>query len=286
MKFAKLQGLGNDFILVDGRSMEEDWSTLALMMCDRHFGVGADGLLLLGKSAQPVFDMRMFNPDGSEAEACGNGLRCFVRYLVSNGLVTPSASSVDVATMAGTRKVEIIWDGNRANLFRAAMGRPRFAPDEIPILLDRELLDIKNDITYLVEVNGEVLPLSLVNMGNPHAVYFSNSDVSSFPLGELGPKIENHPLFPKRTNFEVAHAINPTTVEVRVWERGAGETLACGSGACAVAVAGKLMGLSESKVDIILPGGHLTVEWNGMGEAFLTGPAELVFYGDWLMEER
>ena len=286
MKFAKLQGLGNDFILIDGRELENDWAGLALVMCDRHFGIGADGLLILESSSPSFFGMRMFNPDGSEAEACGNGLRCFVRYLVSNGLVTPSASSVDVATMAGTRKVEIIWDGNRANLFRAAMGRPRFAPDEIPILLDRELLDIKNSITHTVEVGDKVLPLSLVNMGNPHAVYFSNSDIASFPLGELGPKVENHPLFPKRTNFEVAHVINPTTVEVRVWERGAGETLACGSGACAVAVAGRILGLSGNKVDIILPGGQLMVEWDGAGEVFLTGPAELVFDGNWLGEKK
>jgi len=222
IKFAKLQATGNDFVLVDARGLKENWSALARAMCRRHFGVGADGLILLLKSQKADFAMRFFNPDGSESEACGNGLRCLARYLLQKGMA--KGPLIKVETLGG---------------------------------------------------------ISFISMGNPHAVYLQERPVVEFPLAEVGQAVENHPLFPRRTNFEVARVTGAGRIEVRVWERGVGETLSCGSGACAVAVAAQLKGMSGREVRVRLPGGELLVEWGGVGEAFLSGPAELIFEGEW-----
>ncbi len=268
--FTKLQATGNDFVLVDARGLEGDWSALARAMCRRHFGVGADGLILLLESRQADFQMRFFNPDGSEAEACGNGLRCFARYLLERDLAR--GPLIRVETLGGIRVVEV-----RGDLIRVGMGKPELAPENIPVRVEgpRTVLNDK------LEVKGQELRLSFVSMGNPHAVCFTESPVFEFPLFEVGPAVENHPLFPQRTNFEVAGVMAPDRLEARVWERGVGETLSCGTGACAVAVVAQLEGVAGEKVQVGLPGGELLVEWDGRGEVFLSGPAELVFEGEW-----
>ncbi len=283
MNFTKVQGAGNDFILVEGTQTQRDWSRLAIAMCDRHFGVGADGLLLVLPSSVADFKMRVFDPDGTEAEACGNGLRCLVKYVLEKGLTRTATHQMMVETIAGIRKVEIQRKGGRVVSIKVSMGEPKFGASDIPVAVEagRDLVDIKSMLGYPVTVDNTELLLNLVSMGNPHAVCFWQHPVSDFPLSELGPKVENHPIFPSRVNFEVARVLSRKQIEARVWERGVGETLACGSGACAVAVAAQLHGFIDSKVDVKLRGGTLGVEWTGAGEVFLSGPAEIVFSGEW-----
>ena len=275
MKFVKMQATGNDFILIDARSVERDWSEMAKDMCQRHFGVGADGLILLLSSKVADLGMRMFNPDGSEAEACGNGLRCLAKYAVEGGLAP--ARELKVETMAGIRAVSPKVEKGVVSSVRVAMGRPQFAPADIPAKLD--IMPIRD---YPITVAGTKLKVDILSIGNPHTVSFVTEPVAHFPLAEIGPEVENHPIFPSRTNFEVANAVSRQQIRARVWERGVGETLSCGTGACAIAVAAQLRGYVGGKVDIILPGGTLTVDWDGAGEVYLSGPAELVFEGEWL----
>ncbi len=283
MKFTKVQGSGNDFVLLEAGESKRDWSRLAISMCDRHFGIGADGLLLVLPSNKADFKMRIFDPDGSEAEACGNGLRCLVKYVLEKGLFNKNASQMNVETMAGIRKVKLEGTGSKIASIEVSMGGPRFGAGDIPLVIEPggELVDIKKMLGYPLTIDNTNLLLNLVSMGNPHAVYFWQRPVSEFPLSRLGPKVENLPVFPNRVNFEVAQVVSRQKIEARVWERGAGETLACGSGACAIAVAAHLHGYIDNKVDIKLQGGVLGVEWDGAGEVFLSGPAEIVFIGEW-----
>jgi diaminopimelate epimerase len=218
--------------------------------------------------------MRMFNPDGSEAEACGNGLRCLAKYAVESGLAP--AQELKVETMAGIRAVSPKVEEGVVSSVRVAMGRPEFAPAAIPAKLD--IMPIRG---YAITVAGKKLKIDILSMGNPHAVLFMEKPVGHFPLAKIGPEVENHPIFPHRTNFEVANVVDRGQIRARVWERGAGETLSCGTGACAIAVAARLHGYVDDKVDIILPGGTLTVDWDGAGEVYLSGPAEVVFEGEW-----
>ena len=285
MNFTKMQGAGNDFILVETSDDRRDWSALAVAVCDRHFGVGGDGLLLVMPSSIAEFRMRLFNADGSEAEACGNGLRCLVRYVINMGLVDASAQEVKIETLAGVRDARLNWAGGKLAGIKVSMGKPIFKAEEIPVMLEAGAggkLDIILD--HPVIVDGEELTLSFVSMGNPHAVYFSQQPVLDFPLSRVGSGVEHHHMFPNRTNFEVAQVINRREVEARVWERGVGETLACGTGVCAVAVAARVHGYTDSAVDIKVPGGILGVEWDGVGEVFLSGPAKVVFTGEWTSE--
>lgn len=270
MKFAKLQATGNDFILIEGGE-EHDWSSLAKAMCHRHFGIVADGLIVLLPSKVADLRMRLFNQDGSEAEACGNGLRCLARYAIARELV--DARELAVETLGGMRKVRPY-----GNLIQVDMGKPKFKADKIPMFIE-EKLDIILD--YPVIVRGKKLLITCLSMGNPHAVCFLDEPIANFPLAELGPEVENNSLFPNRVNFEVANVLGRGKVRARVWERGVGETLSCGTGACAVAVAARLHDRVAGDVDIILPGGVLTVAWDGVGEVMLSGPAELVFQGEW-----
>ena len=285
MKFTKLQGAGNDFILVDAGDVQRDWSPVARAICDRHFGVGGDGLLLLLPSAVADFKMRIFNSDGSEAEICGNGLRCLAKYLVDNRLNGEHVGEITVETQAGIRRIKLQRAGKETKI-QVGMGEPRFGARDIPVVIEGMRRDSSLDITpimdYHVTVDGIELYLSLVSMGNPHAVHFTRYPVSEFPLAQLGPKIEQHKIFPQRTNFEVARIISRKSIEARVWERGVGETLACGSGACAVVVAAQLHRYIDNKAAIELPGGVLELEWDGRGEILLSGPVQTVFTGDWL----
>jgi diaminopimelate epimerase len=279
MKFTKLQGAGNDFIVVEADEERYNWPKLALAICHRHFGIGADGLLLLFQD--DGLSMRMFNPDGSEAEACGNGLRCLVKYALDKGIVDGKAAEVSVATKAGVRKAILHTEG-KTTIIQVGMGQPEFSAQDIPVTLEDKPAEPILD--YPLTIEGRELALSFVSMGNPHAVCFVEQPVAEFPLAQIGPKVANHPIFPNRTNFEVAHMLNRGLIEARVWERGAGETLACGSGACAIAIIAKIAkrhNYSDNKVDIKLQGGTLSVEWDGDGEVSLSGPAEIVFSGEW-----
>ena len=286
MKFHKLQGSGNDFILVDGRDVEHDWAGLARAMCQRHLGVGADGLLVVERSKVADLKMRVFNPDGSKAEACGNGLRCFVKYAIEQELtdeVLPGAEPgnpcLTVETLAGIGKAKAYAAGNKVTWVEVSMGMPRFKPQQIPITGEVDIIPILN---YPLTLGKRKLGLSLLSMGNPHAVCFVSEPVVKFPLEEVGPKVEKHYMFPQGTNFEIARILDKKKLEARVWERGVGETLACGSGACAIAVAARLLTYIGADVDIIFPGGALAVRWDGKGEVMLAGPVEEVFAGEWL----
>ena len=285
MKFTKVQGAGNDFILVKTSALQRDWSPVARAICDRHFGVGGDGLLLVLPSVVADFQMRIFNPDGSEAEVCGNGLRCLAKYAVDKGLTSTRVQEISVETRSGIRRITLHYDQDKLTKIQVGMGEPGFGAKDIPVVIEPgkgNLLDIKPILDYHIIVDGEELFLSFVSMGNPHAVHFGQYPVSNFPLSQLGPKIEQHKMFPQRVNFEVARIISRQSIEARVWERGVGETLACGSGACAVAVTAQLHGYVDNKVAVKLPGGILGVEWDGVGEVLLSGPAKVVFTGEWI----
>jgi len=286
MKFSKLQATGNDFILVDARTMEGEWSKLARATCDHHFGIGADGLILVQDSTNADLKMRIFNSDGSEAEVSGNGLRCFAKYAIEKGLSAKISSrreqdnrSLTIETLSGVRKIKAYMSGNKVNRVEVNMGLPQFKPEQIPIKIEVDIIPI---LDYPLAIDSEELTLAILSMGNPHAVSFSSRPIDDFSLAELGPKVERHPMFPQRTNFEVARVLSRVKIEARVWERGVGETLACGSGACAIAVAAQLLDYVESQVDIILKGGTLTLSWDRVGEVLLTGPVKEVFTGEWL----
>ena len=285
MKFSKLQAAGNDFILVDtltqtlsfeGRGLGVgDWAELAQTMCDRHFGIGADGLILVQDSTIADLKMRIFNSDGSEAEVCGNGLRCFAKYVIEKGV---SGYQLSVETLSGIKKVKAHMSGNKVNRVEVNMGMPQFQPEQIPVKAEVDIIPL---LDYPLVIDGKGLTLSLLSMGNPHAVSFSSQSIGDFPLAELGPKVESHPIFPQRTNFGIARVLSRGEIEARVWERGVGETLACGSGACAIAVAAQLLNYVDQQVDIILKGGLLTVSWDRVGEILLAGPVKEVFRGEW-----
>ena len=286
MRFSKLQATGNDFILIDGRTREGEWSKLAQATCDRHFGIGADGLILVQDSTIADLKMRIFNSDGSEAEVCGNGLRCFARYAMDKGLIRDRASRIEqghysltIDTLSGVRKAKAYMSGDKVNRIEVNMGLPQFQPEQIPIDAEVDIIPI---LGYPLAINGKQLSLSLLSMGNPHAVSFISQPTADVQLAKIGPKVEGHTIFPQKTNFEVARVLSRGRIEARIWERGVGETLACGSGACAIAVAAQLLDYVEPQVDIMLKGGALTVYWDRLGDVLLTGPVEEVFTGEWL----
>ena len=280
MKFTKMHGAGNDYVLVDARELDADWPDLARAMCDRHMGVGADGLLLVLPPDAADIRMRMFNPDGSEAEMCGNGIRCLAKYVLERGIVHREKSSLDVETMTGVRALEPIWQDGRVSRARVAMGEPELRSERVPVALSEDMAG-GPVLDFPLEVGGMDLNLTFVSMGNPHAVAFIETPVSRFPLHRIGPQVEHHAIFPNNVNLSVVNVKEGRWTVARVWERGAGETLACGTGACAIAVASRLHGLIGDEVDITLPGGVLTVSWDGIGQVYLEGPAAEVFEGDW-----
>jgi len=275
LPFAKFHGAGNDFVIVDARATgpaaSMDHAALALRMCDRHYGIGADGLLI---AADPTcvapFRMRMFNPDGSESEMCGNGLRCFALWLAAAGEL--STGSTDIQTGAGVLRVERGPDG----ALSAWMGVP---------VIQATNLQLMPDVLAPVLALSHPLLVTTVSMGNPHAVFIVD-DVEALPLEDAGPLVENHPHFPHRTNVEFVQRVAPGRLRVRVWERGAGATLACGTGACAAMVASHIHGLAGTSATLELPGGDLTVSWAGPGEqVILSGPTVRVFDGVWPLSE-
>jgi diaminopimelate epimerase len=276
-----MHGAGNDFVVVQTEDNSRDWSPLAIAMCDRHFGIGGDGLLLILPSKKADFQMRIFNADGSESDACGNGLRCVVKYFVDAGMASKDTGEIYVETKACINKTNVTKKSGKVVKVTASMGEPGFDADRIPVKIGRNYETVKSMIVYPLFIEGKELKLNFVSMGNPHAVYFYRGDVNKFPLAAIGPKVENHKIFPERTNFEVARITGEGQIEARTWERGCGETMACGSGACAITVAARLHGYINDNATIHEPGGLLEMEWGGTGEVFLTGPAETVFSGEW-----
>jgi len=277
MRFVKLHGAGNDFLVVDAREIERDWSSLSEAICHRNLGVGADGLLLVKDSTLAPLRMVLYNADGSEAEMSGNGMRCFVKYAVDRGLAEPKDGKLPIETLAGVLTTDITIEDGRVSSVRVGMGKPRFAPQEIPVAIEAEP-PIRD---YALNVDGQTITITCTSMGNPHATHFVDTPVDEYPLVELGPKVEHHPLFPRRVNFGVARVLARDRIEARVWERGCGETLACGTGVSAVFVAARLAGLVGDGAVVTQPGGDLAVQWDGEGEVFLSGPAVEVFEGEW-----
>ena len=283
MEFTKMHGAGNDYVYIDARKMpERDWGNLSRAISDRHFGVGGDGLILVMNSDVADLRMRMFNLDGSEGEMCGNGIRCFAKYAIERGIVSRSADSVTVDTLAGIRTVTPHYDGPAVHGARVSMGPPRFTPAEIPVDLDPAINQQDGPIVnYAIHPGDFRLFMTFVSMGNPHAVTFIDQPVEEFPLHNIGPLVERHPIFPRRVNFEIVNLRDDGQLDARVWERGSGETMACGTGACAIGVASRLLGHTGDSVAVNLPGGTLNIEWDGEGEVFLEGPAAEVFSGVW-----
>lgn len=272
ISFWKMHGLGNDYIVIDNRNGElgeGELSKLAFKLCDRRFGIGADGLLLIYPSHKADVKMRIFNQDGSEAEMCGNGIRCLAKYCFENGLV--QKRSILVETLAGVKALDLKIEDGLVKSVRVNMGSPSFKAEDVPIKWDGTFI---NNPIY---VGGETIKATALSMGNPHCVVFVE-DVEGYPVKSIGPLLENHELFPKRTNVEFVQVISRDKLKVKVWERGVGETLACGTGACASVVAAKVLGKVDEKVTVKLPGGELTVEYRN-GVVFMEGPAEKVFEG-------
>lgn len=273
-KFSKWQGCGNDFVLFD--CLEEpiaDYSSLAVRLCDRHYGVGADGILIVEPSTVADFRMRIINADGSEAEMCGNGIRCFARYLYDNKLTTKDEFTVE--TGAGILVPKIVKDNGVVTGVRVDMGEPRLLGEEIPVLGH----DGERVIGAPIEVAGTTYAMTCVSMGNPHAVIFVD-DAEKFPIEQLGTQFEHHELFPRKTNTEFVQVVDRSHVRMRVWERGAAITLACGTGSCATAVACVLNDKTDRRVEVTLDGGKLNIEWADNNHIFMTGAAELVFTGE------
>ena len=287
MKFTKMQGAGNDYVYVDARDMERDWASLSVAMSDRHFGVGGDGIIIIQNSDVAQLRMRIFNTDGSEGEMCGNGIRCVAKYAIDRKIAQPSTEGISIETLAGVRTVQVIKDRGQIVGARVAMGEPIFSPADVPVKLPESAGGSADSpvLEYPVEIGGEALNLSFISMGNPHAVAFIDQPVGEFPLHTVGPQVEHHSMFPNRVNFEIVNIRNKHSLEARVWERGSGETLACGSGASAIGVASYLLGHTEEFVDIRLPGGMLNISWAGQGDVYMEGPAVEVFEGEWAEPE-
>ncbi len=278
LEFWKMHGAGNDFVVAEPAAADADWGAIARELCDRHFGVGADGLILVLPSQVADRRMRIFNADGSEAEMCGNGIRCFVKFTLDRGLVPAQDGVISVETIPGVMEARATFDaGGRVERVRVSMGVPAFRAADLGALVEQEppLLDLP------LEAAGEALHVTLVSMGNPHAVQFIDGAPAGYDLARIGPAMERHPLFASRTNFEIVHVLGRSLVEMRVWERGVGETLACGSGACAAVVAARLHGRVDDSVEVRVPGGALRVEWDGEGEVHLEGPAARAFAARW-----
>lgn len=279
LKFTKMQGAGNDYIYINGFTEQiANPSKLAVELSNRNFGIGSDGLVLILPSETCDFRMQMFNSDGSEAEMCGNASRCVAKWVYDNRLTQKREISLE--TKAGVKHLTLL-DGDAKTLrVRVDMGEPILEADNIPVAIDQAAI-----VNYPIDVKGSTWHITCVSMGNPHAVVFVE-DIKNLDLPLLGPLFEKHKVFPKKTNTEFIHVIDRNTIDMRVWERGAGETLACGTGACAATVAAIINGYCDRDVTVNLIGGSLSVEWNEKdNHVYMTGPAVTVFDGELLMEQ-
>ncbi len=277
MRFTKMQGLGNDYVYVNCfQETIENPSEAAIKVSDRHFGIGSDGLILIKPSEVADFRMDMYNADGSQAEMCGNGIRCVAKYVYDYGLTDQTEISVE--TLAGIKYLKLQIENGKVSQITVNMGQPELNPVKIPVQAEGERV-----VDEPIVVNGVTYKMTCVSMGNPHCIVFID-DTANFPLEEIGPRFENHKRFPKRVNTEFIQILNRNEVNMRVWERGSGETLACGTGACASAVACVLNGLTEDEITLHLLGGDLSVRWDRKENVvYMTGPAKVVFDGEIVM---
>lgn len=276
MNFIKMQGTGNDYVYVNcfKEPFPDNPEELAAKISDRHFGVGSDGLIFICPSKTADFQMIMYNSDGSRSQMCGNGIRCVGKYVYDMGLT--DKNEITIETLAGIKTLELAIKDGKVDKVRVDMGAPVLEPSKIPVLSDEASF-----ISRPVDACGTVFNVTAVSMGNPHAVIFVK-DVKTLELEKLGPVLENLPIFPERANIEFAVIKDRESIEMRVWERGAGETLSCGTGCCAVLAASVLNGLTERKARVKVPGGELLIEWDKKtGSVFMTGPAEFVFSGSY-----
>jgi diaminopimelate epimerase len=274
IEFTKYQGLGNDFVLIDNRAQAEPVLTpeQSVNLCDRHFGIGADGIIfLLPGTGDTDYTMRIYNSDGSEPEMCGNGIRCLARFIAD--LEAEAIASYRIHTLAGVITPQLTANGQ----VKVDMGQPRLLAQQIPTTLTEPEFKVVNQP---LEAAGQTWSVTCVSMGNPHCITFVE-DVAAIDLTALGPQFEHHPAFPQRINTEFIQVVRPDYLKMRVWERGAGITLACGTGACAALVAAVLSDRAQPRATVELPGGPLEIEWAGYDQpVFMTGPAELVFRGE------
>ena len=274
MKFTKMQGLGNDYVYVNcfQEKIENPVET-AIKVSNRNFGIGSDGLIMINPSKVADCEMEMYNADGSRSEMCGNGIRCVGKYVYDYGIAKKPRISVE--TLAGIKYLDFTIENDKVKLVKVDMGSPELVPANIPVVAEGDTA-----IDEPINVDGVEYRMTCVSMGNPHAVVYIN-DVKGLDIEKVGPKFENHERFPRRVNTEFVRVIDRNTVEMRVWERGSGETLACGTGACAVAVSSILNGYTENKVTVKLLGGDLFIEWDReANKVYMTGPAEVSFDGE------
>lgn len=277
MKFTKVHGLGNDFIIVNAfKEHIDNLPAAAVKLCDRHFGIGADGLVLVLPSDRADFRMQIFNSDGSEAEMCGNVTRCFARYVYENGLTTKTQLTIE--TLAGIIKPQLVFDPDgMVAAVRVDMGEPRLTRQDIPMTGPA----VERAVAVPIAAAGQDFIVTAISMGNPHCVIFV-PDVAAIPLTTWGPAVETHTVFPRKTNVEFVQVLNREEMRMRVWERGAGVTLACGTGACATLVAAVLTGRTERQAVVHLDGGDLHIAWGEDNHVYMTGPTAVVFQGEYL----
>ncbi|MFR8812907.1 MAG: diaminopimelate epimerase [Lachnospiraceae bacterium] len=283
MKFTKMHGCGNDYVYVDcTKEVIPDIAATAVRVSDRHFGIGSDGLILIKSSEVADFEMDMYNADGSRGKMCGNGIRCVAKYVYDHGLTNKTEITVD--TQAGIKTLQLTVCDGKVSKVRVDMGEPVLIPQEIPV--KASVLGLADDrreaiVAQPFTVANSSYDITCVSMGNPHCITFIDEDVRSFPLEAIGSSFEKHELFPEGVNTEFVNIIDKEHLRMRVWERGSGETLACGTGACAVAVASYLNGFTGRKVDVELMGGHLEIVYDAAtNHVFMTGPATEVFSGE------
>lgn len=275
MKFTKMEGCGNDYVYVNGFEEKIDNpNEVAIAVSDRHFGIGSDGLIIINPSEVADFKMCMYNADGSEGKMCGNGIRCVAKYVYDFNLTDKDVITVE--TLSGIKTLKLNVENGKVKTVRVNMGAPIFECDKVPVKYDDEKM-----INKPVKVDGKTFNITCVSMGNPHAVTFIN-DTDNLEIEKIGPKFENNEIFPDKVNTEFIQIIDKKTVKMRVWERGSGETFACGTGACASVVASVLNRLTENKVTVKLLGGELEIEYNqDENTVYMTGPARVVFTGEY-----
>ena len=281
MKFTKMHGCGNDYVYVDCTEEElVDPEKVAVFVSDRHFGIGSDGLILICKSDVADFEMVMYNADGSRGEMCGNGIRCVAKYVYDFGLTDKEEITVD--TLAGIKTLKLSISDGKVDSVLVDMGTPQLNCPRIPVIFPEETM-----VDQPMEVDGNIFKATAVSMGNPHCVIFTDEDVRTIDLPQIGPLFENHATFPKRVNTEFANIIDRENIRMRVWERGSGETLACGTGACATAVAAVLNGLTDETVNLHLLGGDLRITYDREADhVYMSGPATTVFTGEIDLPEK
>ena len=276
MKFTKMQGCGNDYVYVDGsreQIPQEEKPALVRRLSDRHFGIGGDGVIFINPSGEADFEMEMYNADGTRAEMCGNGIRCVGKFAYDKGLT--EKTDITVISAGGVKYLKLIVKEGKVEQVKVNMGAPELKSALVPVISENDRV-----VDEPVCVQGKDYKMTCVSMGNPHAVVYLD-DVDALAIEEIGPYFENHERFPRRTNTEFVKVIDRNTVQMRVWERGTGETLACGTGACAVAVACVLNGLTEETVTVKLLGGDLVITWDREADlVYMTGPAATVFEGE------